>query len=263
MHIIHKHGISPFKVAVLHGGPGASGSAASLARGLSRYCGVLEPWQSADSIAGQVMELWEVLLSDAENPVVLIGHSWGAWLGYIFAALHPELVRKLILVGCGPFEESYALGIMKTRLSRLSPTEQEEAAMLLQAIDLPEVENRDAILARFGKLMSKCDSFDPLPDEGMIDGVETSITVFQGVMGEVIKLRRSGELLEIGRKIIYPVLAIHGDYDPHPIAGVVEPLGRVLKDFRYVVLKDCGHEPWRERAAQDEFYDLLKQECLA
>jgi len=70
-------------------------------------------------------------------------------------------------------------------------------------------------------------------------------------------LRRSNRLLELGRKIRCPVVAIHGDYDPHPAAGVKEPLSRVLRDFRFVLLENCGHYPWRERLARDEFYSVL------
>jgi hypothetical protein len=38
------------------------------------------------------------------------------------------------------------------------------------------------------------------------------------------------------------------------------PLARVLRDFRFVLLPRCGHEPWRERHARDAFYAVLRQE---
>jgi pimeloyl-ACP methyl ester carboxylesterase len=56
------------------------------------------------------------------------------------------------------------------------------------------------------------------------------------------------------------VVAIHGDYDPHPAEGVREPLSRVLSDFRFVTLEKCGHLPWIERHAKEPFYDLLRRE---
>jgi len=57
-----------------------------------------------------------------------------------------------------------------------------------------------------------------------------------------------------------PIVAIHGDYDPHPAEGVKDPLSRILKNFRLVTLKNCGHEPWIERHAKDRFYRILKEE---
>ncbi|MFO7996195.1 MAG: alpha/beta hydrolase, partial [Dehalococcoidia bacterium] len=70
----------------------------------------------------------------------------------------------------------------------------------------------------------------------------------------------SGQLLEIIRRIKCPVLAIHGDYDPHPAHGVKDPLSRAIKDFRFVLLEKCGHYPWRERKARDMFYCILNAE---
>ena len=56
------------------------------------------------------------------------------------------------------------------------------------------------------------------------------------------------------------MVAIHGDYDPHPWSGVTEPLTRVLKDFRFILLENCGHYPWYERAAREQFFSILKKE---
>jgi pimeloyl-ACP methyl ester carboxylesterase len=114
------YGNPPFTVAVVHGGPGAAGEMASLARELAKGRGVLEPLQTALSLRGQIAELKELLVQNADLPVTLIGFSWGAWLSYLLAAHHRELVKKLILVGSGPFEEKYAIDINKTRSSQNS-----------------------------------------------------------------------------------------------------------------------------------------------
>jgi pimeloyl-ACP methyl ester carboxylesterase len=71
---------------------------------------------------------------------------------------------------------------------------------------------------------------------------------------------RSDQLLEIGKAINCPVVAIHGDYDPHPIEGTRKPLQSVLQDFRVVVLAKCVHYPWIEQYARDGFFELLRQE---
>jgi pimeloyl-ACP methyl ester carboxylesterase len=75
-------------------------------------------------------------------------------------------------------------------------------------------------------------------------------------------MRRSGELLALGKHIACPVVAIHGNFDPHPAAGVQEPLAQVLKDFRFILLNQCGHKPWRERQARDEFFAMLDRELF-
>jgi hypothetical protein len=44
------HGKKPYKVAVIHGGPGAAGSMKKLAQVLANDRGILEPIQTADSL---------------------------------------------------------------------------------------------------------------------------------------------------------------------------------------------------------------------
>jgi len=255
---LRKYGNTPFTVAVIHGGPGAPGEMAPVAQELSSVTGVLEPLQTATTLEGQVRELKAVLEKHAALPVTLIGFSWGALLSFIFTARYPSFVRKLILIGSAPYAEKYASNITQTRLSRLTEQERKQALSLMQTLNDPSVADKNTPLARLGKLLSKADSYDPLPHDDEI--LECQYDVFQGVWEQAEQLRSSGKLLELGKKIKCPVVAIHGDYDPHPSEGVVEPLSRVLKDFRFILLKKCGHRPWLERSARERFYDILTRE---
>ena len=252
------YGKPPFDVAVLHGGPGTAGGMAPLARELALRHGVLEPLQTASSIAGQVEELKSVLEKNADLPVTLLGHSWGAWLGYIFAASHPRLVKKLILVSSGGFAEKYAARTHETRLSRLNAEERGEVNRLLESFRNASPDNGNAGFAQLGKLFFKTDAYDPLPQEPPV--VEFSLEIYKRVWGEATLLRRSGELLAMGKEIASPVVAIHGDYDSHPAEGVEKPLSPILKDFRFILLEKCGHKPWIERQARDRFYAILEGE---
>jgi pimeloyl-ACP methyl ester carboxylesterase len=90
--------------------------------------------------------------------------------------------------------------------------------------------------------------------------LDCSYEIFKGVWEEASDLRRSGKLLELGREIQCQVVAIHGDYDPHPFEGVREPLSRFLKDFKFILLEKCGHRPWIEKEVKERFYEILKQE---
>ncbi|MGA8849289.1 MAG: alpha/beta hydrolase [Dehalococcoidia bacterium] len=101
-------------------------------------------------------------------------------------------------------------------------------------------------------------SFDLLPDEG--DEVQLNMDIYRTVWDEASRLRGSGHLLEIVQRITCPIVAIHGDYDPHPANGIKHPLSQAIKDFRFVLLKKCGHYPWRERNARDTFYRILNAE---
>jgi len=247
-------------VAVVHGGPGAPGEMAPVARELSQVAGVLEPLQTTATIQEQVEELRDILEDDASLPLTLIGFSWGAWLSCILASFHPELVKKLILVSSGPIDPKYASSVMKTRLQRLYGVDKKEAASLYHALDISASfdNNYCERLSRFSELISKADSFDLLPDKG--DKVRLDVDIYRTVWNEASRLRSSGRLLEIVQHIKCPIVAIHGDYDPHPANGVKHPLSRAVTDFRFILLERCGHYPWRERNARDTFYRILNAE---
>jgi len=255
---LRKYGNPPFHVCLVHGGPGAVGEMAPVARELSSKFGVLEPLQTAESVHGQVEELRDVLKAKGDPPMILIGFSWGAWLSYLLAAHHPKLVRKLIFVSSGPFEEMYTKNIHRTRMSRLSEKERLEVESLMRKIEDPETDDKNELFERFGRLISKADVYDPITIES--EDIRFDLDQFQKVWPEAEKLRQSGELLKLGKQIRCPVVAIHGDYDPHPAKGVQEPLSRILKDFRFVLLQKCGHKSWIERQAKERFLHVLEKE---
>jgi pimeloyl-ACP methyl ester carboxylesterase len=179
-------------------------------------------------------------------PVVFIGHSWGAWLSYLVTANYPVLVRKLILVVSGPFEEHYVPLIAKNRFRRLSQEEQEEFLQLAERLNTAEIPESAVSLSRLGELTHKADSYDPIDwsiATTALDVVDQRVEMYQGVWAEAAELRRTGKLLKLSEHIICPALAIHGGCDPHPAAGVQEPLAARLKDFRLVLLEQCGHDP--------------------
>ncbi|OGS44238.1 MAG: alpha/beta hydrolase [Elusimicrobia bacterium RIFOXYD2_FULL_34_15] len=258
---IRKYGKAPFSVAVIHGGPGASGEMAPVAKALSSYIGVLEPLQTKSSINEQVEELKTILKKKGDLSIILIGYSWGAMLGFIFTSKYPEFVKKLILVSSGVFEEKYALNIMKNRLNRLNKKEREEVLSIIEKLNNSKIKDKNTIMVKFGNLISKADSFDPMSHGSEL--IKCDYDIHQKIWKQAVDLRSSGKLLKFGEKIKCPVTAIHGDYDPHQYKGLKDSLSKVLKDFRFILIKKCGHKPWIEKKAKCEFYEILKKEiCL-
>lgn len=235
---------------------------APVARVLAPRWGVVEPMQTATSLEGQIEELKALLEEHADPPVALIGYSWGAWLSYLLAAQHPALVSKLILVGSGPYTTAYAARITEARLSRLDEGERAEMTSILERLGDSAAADVSAAFARLGALAAKTDAYDPVdepeaPEEGetlpKVDWADAA-----KVLAEAQALRASGELLELGKQIRCPVVAIHGADDPHPAEGVRGPLSGVLTDFSFFLLERCGHKPWVERQAREEFYRILE-----
>jgi len=247
----------PYDLVLLHGGPGVPGELEPVAKRISISFGILEPLLLSLSIRDQIVELHAIIKGYCTQPVVFIGHSWGAWLGFIFVSLYPDFAKKLIMIGAPPFDDKYAVGITETRLSRLTP--EEKKWLLLaekQIIDAPG--KKHSIMSRYIDLMIKADSFDLLPT----DNAEMNFypEVFYKVWEEASLLRKNGKLIGYANNIRCPVVALHGDYDSHPAEGVKEPLNSVLKNFKFILLEKCGHYPWKEKYAKDLLYKIFYKE---
>ncbi len=258
--MIRAYGNSPFEIIVIHGGPGGIGSAGDLAENLSKRCacGVLEPLQSQYSIGALLAELEEQLReSNSRLPVLLIGHSWGAWLAGLFAERHPEQVRKLILIGSGPLRPEK--GIDAVRRARFSSAEREEYDRLTEAFSKAPADRRNVLLKRLGKLCEKVDSFHPMErvtaPEASFDG-----EMFLRVWQEAAALRASGGLEKTFLHIRVPITIIHGTFDPHPADGVRRILEANGMKCCFFPLERCGHTPWREQEAADSFFQILQNE---
>ena len=85
IHVREYAGPAP-TVIVLHGGPGAPGSMAAVARELAGSFRVLEPWQRGGgaqplTVGQHIADLHEVVQAHCpgERPA-LVGSSWGAML---------------------------------------------------------------------------------------------------------------------------------------------------------------------------------------
>lgn len=250
------YGKSPYQVALIHGGPGGAGTLKELAQMLAHDCGILEPLQTKDSIEGQLEELKKTLDQHAQLPVILIGHSWGAMLGYLFAAKYPHYTKKLIMISSGLFDASYAKELMKIRLNRMTEDKQDQLKELMNQLNENQ-DNADEIFHQLGQLMKAVESFDPIKIDEQ-DIIKGQYQIYKNVWPQVEKMRETGELLNAGKNIQCPVIAIHGDFDPHPYLGVKEPLTSVLNDFQFILLNKCGHEPWIERHARNSFVLLIK-----
>jgi len=188
---------------------------------MSSSAGVLEALQTKQTINDLVEELIETIELHCENPVILIGHSWGAWLAYLVAAEQPELVSKLVLVGSGPFETDYAREI--------------------------------------GSMIEQADAYSLRSIENKEYRIEVKGDMFRSVWSEAEKLRTSGELLELASNIMCDVIVVHGDYDPHPIDGVIKPLASKIKGLKTIIIEKCGHYPWKETYAHDKFFDVMNE----
>jgi len=155
---------------------------------------------------------------------VLIAHSMGCLVAMKFAAKHPSLVKKLILIGPPP-----------TPLPAAASEAQSKRAAAVRAGGMracadavatagtsakTKAERPVALSAVRGSLLSQ----NP-------EGYAKGCTALGGSAGDTIDIE----------KLTMPTLIITGDEDKVSPVALVRKMEGAMKDVTVEVLKDCGH----------------------
>ncbi|MDM8006559.1 MAG: alpha/beta hydrolase [Phycisphaerae bacterium] len=255
-----EHGSSGPLVIVLHGGPAAAGSARPMARELANEFRVLEPWQRGSgneplTVARHVADLHELIESRCgrERPA-LVGESWGAMLALAYAAEHPDAAGPLVLVGCGTFDTASRTRLMHTREQRITE-EMREHLRNLEAECLQPAER----IRRMQQVFSRADDYEPIVGRNEQDMTpEFDLEAHTETWNDMLRLQAEGVFPEAFGRIKSPVLMLHGDHDPHPGRMIEAVLRRHMPQLEYHELARCGHSPWNERHAREEFCAVLR-----
>jgi pimeloyl-ACP methyl ester carboxylesterase len=257
--IVRTYGKSGPWVIALHGGPAAIGEAAALARGLAGGFRVIEPWQrgSSDrplSVARHVADLHEIVQSrcGGERPA-LVGESWGAMLALAYAAAHQDSAGPLVLAGCGTFDEGSRAQLRAILDHRTTDALVQRLARLAEEFPDPAEH-----LSRRYELTRSLYSYDPVADAEVEKLPPLDVRAHEETWADMLRLQATGVYPAAFAAIRAPVLMLHGDYDPHPGEMIRASLAAYLPQLEYHELSRCGHSPWQERFARDEFFAVLR-----
>lgn len=250
--MVRLYGDAPYKIVLIHGGPGAIGSLKGFARELNMrsQMGIAEAIQSKYSITELIEELHNQIRDHCSAKVSLIGHSWGAWLAALFAEKYPELTDRIIMVGSGPLEDRYVPEIGARRLENL-PEEDREIFQKL-------IHNRitDEDMKKIPGILEKSDNYC-LEDTDLHRADTADSKMHNAVWKEAARLRTQGELLASFKQIRCKIALIQGEIDPHPARGVILPLLENGVECESHILEKCGHSPFMEKYAKENFYNIL------
>jgi pimeloyl-ACP methyl ester carboxylesterase len=244
-------------VVLLHGGPGAAGYLAPVARELAGSFRVLEPFQRGSgaeplTVARHVRDLHELIESRcAGAPPAVVGHSWGAMLALAYAAEHPRSAACLVLVGCGTFDLQAREQFRRNCAERISPALRQRLERLAE-----EVPNPDERLRAAGDLLLPVYSCEPIAGAPECEACDAR--AHQETWDDMLRLQAEGAYPAAFVAIRVPVLMLHGAADPHPGRTIRACLAPYLPQLEYREWDRCGHYPWLERVARDEFYSALR-----
>lgn len=253
--LVRRYGTGGPFVVLLHGGPGAPGHIARVARGLEDSFRVLEPFQRRSggaplTVARHVADLHE-LVAPLARPA-LVGSSWGAMLALAYAAAHPESAGPLVLVGSGTFD------LASRARFRASVDERMDDALRgrMKALER-EIPDADARLSAIGDLLTAVYGFDPVPGDAGFEACDAR--GHEETWADMLRLQAEGAYPAAFSAIESPVLMLHGAFDPHPGAMIRASLLPHVRQLEYVEWERCGHYPWLERHAREPFFATLRE----
>ncbi len=255
-------GCAPYRILVIHGGPGAAGELASLSNEISKSIACIELLQTQSKVEEEIQEIGEVISANMQIPIIMVGHSWGALISFLFAARFPSIVQKLVLIGCPPLREEYVERVRRTRWERMTSEKIRELKEIESRLDDSDPTIRTQAFQEFGKFYEEIDSFSLDKTLQLLDPkyLKYSYEIANKIWMDFLPIRKTNKLLEAISKISCPLVFIHGDFDPHPILGFEEPLKSIQKPYILHKLERCGHSPWIEKYAHQEFHRILKKE---
>ena len=254
--VVREYGAGAETIVAIHGGPAAASDLGPLARRLGAQWRVLEPYQRGSggrplTVATHVQDLDDLIREHCiGRSVLLVGHSWGAMLSLAYAAEHPTIASALVLIGCGTFT-SAARAEFKARLAaRLTPTDR----ATISKIEQTETDANRRVAA-LGRTMTRVYGYDI--DEAENDLAIVDAVAHEATWADMVRLQNEGIYPRAFGAIKCPVLMLHGEVDPPPGRRTSEDLRPHMPQLEYRELPRCGHSPWLERQARDEFFAVL------
>mgnify|MGYP006283980799 FL=1 len=259
---VRSYGTGGPLVIALHGGPAAVGSAAPLARGLEGDFRVLEPWQRGSgpeplTVARHVADLHRLIETRCEGqPPALVGWSWGAMLALAYGAEHPEAVGPIALVGCGTFDRESRARMKSTIEERTDEGLRRKLERLPE--DFPDPSERMLEARRLTRHI-----YDWSLEQGEnpareAEGQPFDAQAHEETWQDMLRCQEEGLYPAAFAAIESSVLMLHGAYDPHPGRMIRDSLRPCLPQLEYREWENCGHSPWREPDAREEFFEVLR-----
>jgi proline-specific peptidase len=263
-----KVGTGP-QLVLLHGGPGGDHRQLlgldRLARHATLLCYDQRGCGRSTRGLGPAQVAWPQHVADLDavraafglEQMRVLGYSWGGILLQLYAAEHPDRLQQLVFVATALPTAATMQAMQATIDARLSPATRswmqrmQQTAMLDADLEWPnEVFVRKLWVDAFVHPRHRA-VFDLEQLGAARSGKHTAASLESVVRDPGFRGRLA--------RVQAPALAIHGAWDPMPLAGAQE-LVQALPRARLVAVDECGHMPWLE--APDRFFGPV-QEFLA
>ena len=108
-----------------------------------------------------------------------------------------------------------------------------------------------------GNLLLPLYSYEPTVHELPVEACDAR--AHDESWNDMVRLQEEGEYPAAFAAIKAPVIMLHGAVDPHPGRLIFASLRTHLPQLEYREWERCGHYPWLEKAAREEFFATMHQ----
>jgi pimeloyl-ACP methyl ester carboxylesterase len=252
----------------LHGGPGVYGYIEELChlvsgagnifyynqRGSKQGVGIIK-------IENHIADLDQIVSQlGSETKPIIVGHSWGAMLGILFAGRYSDRIEKLILIGSGPLNSKQEKEFFENLDERFGD-EKEYYDKLWRIVEEESDSQKKQTLAN--DYIDKITQFY-LYDKSCAVELKDMFYDFEALnetMVDMDNLKRTGEYVKMLSNISVPITCMHGDSDPVSPKSLFQLIKKYHPSAETYEFKNCGHYPWLENC-RGEFLAVLKNQII-
>jgi proline iminopeptidase len=248
-------------IVLCHGGPGCWDDLGDVARMLSGIATVHRYDQRAcGRSAGPSPTTMQELVDDLEalriawkvERWIVGGHSAGAALALLYAATFPARTDAVVYIsGTGldwaRWRDAYhAAADARLTAEQRAEREQLQALLAVQPGDR-KLHDRYCLLQWSTDFADRSRALG-LASRLLEPGLLVNWDANRNVNADWDAIRRDPARRKQLESITLPILVLHGEGDPRPVAAV-DALSHVLPNARLEVIPRAGHYPWMENAA--------------
>lgn len=264
------HGNGDKTVILLHGGPSLYGYMMDIGEVLVDDLKVVDYAQRGTvecpstpdllTIDQHIKDLDQIVDQVSEGrKVFLLGHSWGASLGLLYAAKFSDKIEKLVLLGTASLTEEIGDMFGERFNSRLTQNEKTQLDNLNRRLESAKTNLRiNELMNERLTLTNPACHFDRATNERMVP-CKWDFHSFKYSIDALWDIIEAGEMPQILKKVTCQVVAIHGDTDAFPAEETFIFLRENLSKFDSILMKDSGHFPWIEETSEHKFFEELKK----
>ena len=178
----------------------------------------------------RVQHLVEDVAELIDEPCVLVGHDWGAFVAWFVAMMRPELVRKLVILNV-PHPALFVRELRRSRKQRVRALYQ----LFFQLPLLPEL-----FMRLFGRmLIRRAGRFTPEQIDEYTSNWKTDLTPMLNYYRAMRRTR--GELRPLMRRIDVPTLILWGEREPVMLPSTLEGTEEWAPQVRIERIPRAGH----------------------